>query len=261
MSRVTAVAMQKGGVGKTTTAINLATGLALGDHDTLLVDLDPQANATHGVGIDAGTAHTTVYELLFEGAAWEEVRRPTDIAGLSLCPASLDLNGARAELPRNQSDYTELSRAIDAARHEFDWTLIDCPPSLGPLTLNALKAADDVLIPLQCEYYALEGLSQLWNTINRIQSDFNPSLTCLGIVLTMYDSVTNLSDEVRAEAHNYFEDHVLDTVIPRNVRISEAPGFGKPVIMHEPMCRGSNAYLNLTEEVIVRERQRLRKGA
>lgn len=254
MGRVTAVAMQKGGVGKTTTTINLSAGLALGNYRTLLIDLDPQANATHGLGIDADQSSTTIYELLFGEADVEAVKRSTEIDGLSILPASLDLNGARAELPRQQSEYNELKGAIDDIKDEYDWIMIDCPPSLGPLTLNALRAADHVLIPLQCEYYALEGLSQLWNTIGRIQDQFNPNLSCLGILLTMYDSVTNLADEVRTEAMSYFEKQVMETVIPRNVRISEAPGFGKPVITHDPTCRGSNAYLNATEEVIVNGR-------
>lgn len=254
MGQITAVAMQKGGVGKTTTSINLSAGLALGNYETLLVDLDPQANATHGLGVDAERSNTTIYELLFGEADVEAVKRATDIDGLSILPASLDLNGARAELPRQQSEYNELRTEINRVKSQFDWIIIDCPPSLGPLTLNALRAADHVLIPLQCEYYALEGLSQLWNTVSRIQDQFNPNLSCLGILLTMYDSVTNLADEVRSEAMSYFGEQVMETLIPRNVRISEAPGFGKPVITHDPTCRGSNAYLNATEEVIVHGR-------
>jgi chromosome partitioning protein len=254
MGTTTAVTMQKGGVGKTTTAINLATGFALGDYSVLLVDLDPQSNATHGLGIETDEDDPTVYNLIFEQASATAVRRDTAIHGLDLVPASLDLNGARAELPRAQSVYNELNDALESIGGDYDRVFIDCPPSLGPLTLNALRAADNVLIPLQCEYYALEGLSQLWETVQRIRDQFHSGLSCLGILMTMYDARTNLSAEVRDDVTSYFQDDVLETVIPRNIRISEAPGFGEPVITHDPTCKGSNAYLNATEEVIHRER-------
>lgn len=261
MGHMIAVAMQKGGVGKTTTAINLATGMALGDYEVLLVDLDPQANASHGLGIELNDSNPGLSDLLFGHEQAGDVLRPSGIDGLDVIPASLDLNGARAELPRQQSEYNELKKGLRDVRTRYDWILVDCPPSLGPLTLNALKAVDSIFIPMQCEYYALEGLSQLWNTVNRIQDQFNPALDCLGILLTMFDSRTNLAEDVRDEAVSYFGELVLDTVIPRNIRISEAPGFGKPVIVHDPTCRGSVAYLKATEEVITRERQRTREGA
>lgn len=259
MGEMTAITMQKGGVGKTTTAVNLSAGLALGGESTLLVDLDPQANTSHGLGVDIGEENSGIYAFLFGEAQAEDVIHSTDISGLSLIPSSPNLNGARAELPRNNSDYNELDVAFGEIRNGYDWVLIDCPPSLGPLTLNALRSADSVLIPLQCEYYALEGLSQLWDTIQRIKSHWNKQLHCLGILLTMVDPRTNLADEVEQEVRSYFTDQVLDTVIPRNVRISEAPGFGQSVITHDPTCTGSKAYLKVAQEVIRNEQQRTRK--
>jgi len=256
MGEMTAIAMQKGGVGKTTTAMNMAVGFALGGYRTLLVDLDPQANATNGLGYEPSEEQAGIYEWIFETARKTEVIHSTTTRGLDLIPSSPDLNGARAELPRQGSEYNELNNAFVDIRTEYDWILIDCPPSLGPLTLNALRTCDSLLIPLQCEYYALEGLSQLWETQKRIQHHWNQNLRCLGILMTMYDYRTNLSKEVEEEVRSYFEDTVLETVIPRNVRISEAPGFGESVISHDPTSRGSKAYLRATEEVIRREQQR-----
>ena len=256
MGEMTAIAMQKGGVGKTTTAMNMSVGFALGGYRTLLVDLDPQANASNGLGYETSSQEAGVYEWIFETASEADSIHPTSTTGLDLIPSSPDLNGARAELPRQNSEYNELDNAFKNVRNKYDWILIDCPPSLGPLTLNALRTCDSILIPLQCEYYALEGLSQLWKTQKRIQNHWNHDLRCLGILMTMYDYRTNLSKEVEEEVRSYFEDRVLETVIPRNVRISESPGFGESVISNDPMSRGSKAYLRATEEVIRREQQR-----
>ncbi len=252
MTIVSAIAMQKGGVGKTTTAINLSAGFALGDYETLLIDLDPQANATGGLGCD-NYEGPGIYELLFSGAEFEDACKKTDIEGLSILPADIELNGARAELPRENSDFTELSNKLTGVKDRFERIIIDCPPSLGPLTLNALLFADNLIIPLQSEYYALQGLSQLWETVQRIKENLNQKLSVAGILLTMHDERTNLARDVKQEVENYFEELVLDTKIPRNVRISEAPGFGKPVVTHAPCCAGSIAYLRATEEVICRE--------
>ncbi|MFP4686725.1 MAG: ParA family protein, partial [bacterium] len=255
MTLVSAVTMQKGGVGKTTTAINLAAGLALGDYETLLIDLDPQANATGGLGCD-NYRGPGIYELLFGTADFADACKPTSIDGLSLLPADIELNGARAEMPRQNSNFRELSNQLAEIKNQFERIIIDCPPSLGPLTLNALLFADSVIIPLQSEYYALQGLSQLWETVQRIKDNLNEKLYVSGILLTMHDERTNLANDVKSEVEKYFEELVLKTTIPRNVRISEAPGFGKPVITHAPCCRGSIAYLRACEEVICREQHR-----
>ncbi len=250
---ITAIAMQKGGVGKTTTAINYAAGLALADYRTLLIDLDPQANATSGLGINASGVDTSVYDFLFNGASFASTRKKTTVEGLELLSGSIDLNGARAELPRQNSRFQELKERLPDYRPEFDRIVIDCPPSLGPLTLNALICADNVLIPLQCEYYALEGLSQLKETINRVKDNLNNKLSVKGILLTMDDRRTNLARDVKQEVKNYFGDLVLETTIPRNVRISEAPGYGRTIYEHAPVSSGGRAYLKFTEEVICNE--------
>lgn len=250
---ITAIAMQKGGVGKTTTAINYAAGLALADYRTLLIDLDPQANATSGLGINASGVDTSVYDFLFNGASFASTRKKTTVEGLELLSGSIDLNGARAELPRQNSRFQELKERLPDYRPEFDRIVIDCPPSLGPLTLNALICADNVLIPLQCEYYALEGLSQLKETINRVKDNLNNKLSVKGILLTMDDRRTNLARDVKQEVKNYFGDLVLETTIPRNVRISEAPGYGRTIYEHAPVSSGGRSYLKFTEEVICNE--------
>lgn len=260
MTTTTAIAMQKGGVGKTTTAINLATGFAFGDYQTLLIDLDPQANTTSGLGVEPDAQQPTLYQLLAGDSSLEAVTTSTEIGNLELVPASLELNNARAELPRRNSEYEELTEQLSSAENNYDRIIIDCPPALGPLTLNALGFAREVLIPLQAEYYALEGLSQLWQTIQRVQKKLNPELTLTGILLTMFDERTNLAREVKEETEKFFPDKVLSTYIPRNIRIGEAPGYGKPVMMHAPTSKGSAAYLQATEEVIYREQQRSGPG-
>ncbi len=250
---ITAIAMQTGGVGKTTTAINFAAGLALADYKTLLVDLDPQGNATSGLGVNSNKLQVSVYDFLFNSASFEEALCATPVEGLDLLPGTIDLNGARAELPRKNSRFQELKSRLPDCSRDFDRVIIDCPPSLGPLTLNALICADDVLIPLQCEYYALEGLSQLKDTINRVENNLNEKLSIKGILLTMEDRRTNLARDVKREVKNYFKNLVFATTIPRNVRISEAPGYGRPVYQHAPVSAGSRAYLQFTEEVICNE--------
>lgn len=254
MSQVFIVAMQKGGVGKTTTAINLATGLAFAEERVLLVDLDPQANATSGLGVRLNPSEASVQEALFEETAPDAALRSTPVEGLWLLPAGENLHGARARLPREGSRHREVRRMIEPLLSDFDRVLIDCPPSLGPLTLNALMTDGSLIIPLQCEYYALEGLSQLWKTVGELRNRADVDLPLRGILLTMFDGRTNLAEEVREEVRSHFPEALFDTMIPRNVRISEAPGHGEPVITYDPHSPGTRAYLAATEEVLDRER-------
>lgn len=253
MGQTIAIAMQKGGVGKTTTAINLATGLAFHDESVLLVDLDPQGNTTSGLGITIEPDESTVANLLTGDADFRDVVQKTGIRHLSLLPSSMDLNNIKAKMLQDQSNYDELGSVLEPHKESFDWIIIDCPPSLGPLTLNALTEADSLIIPLQCEYYALEGLSQLWETFQRIRRELNPSLSLAGIVLTMFDGRTNLAEEVENEVKEYFGDEVYESIIPRNVRVSEAPGYGQPVMTYAPDSAGTKAYKSLTEEVLENE--------
>ena len=253
MSKNYAIAMQKGGVGKTTSAINLAAGFAFADYRTLLVDLDPQGNTTSGLTALFEEVSGGAYELLTGAIPAEEAIIETSLNNLSLLPSGPDLNSLRADMARSNSDFTELKQGLEEIRAEYDRIIIDCPPSLGPLTLNAFAAVNEVLIPLQAEYYALEGLSQLYSTIERVRERLNPRLKLFAILLTMYDRRTNLARDVREEVEKFFSGQVLKTSIPRNVKISEAPGYGKPVILHAPLSRGSKSYLRATEEVIYRE--------
>ncbi len=253
-ARILAVANQKGGVGKTTTAVNLATALAAIRKRVLIVDLDPQGNASTGLGIERAARTETTYNLLVGDAHIADVIVPTMVPGLSVAPSSVDLSGADLELidvPRREY---RLKSALAVVSGDFDYILIDCPPALGLLTLNAFCAAHAVLVPLQCEFYALEGLSHLVKTVNRIKRAFNPDLEIQGVVLTMYDRRNNLSDMVAADVRDHFGDKVYQTVIPRNVRVSEAPSFGKPVLLYDWRCAGSQAYIHLAAEVLKQER-------
>jgi chromosome partitioning protein len=251
--RVVAIVNQKGGVGKSTTAVNLGACLASLDQDVLLVDLDPQANATSGLGVDHTGDRATIYQVLAGGVTLEAATVSSEIRRLSLVPSSIDLAGIEVELVGTEGSEGRLRDAIKDA--SFDFILLDCPPSLSVLTVNALNAATEVLIPLQCEYYALEGLKQLLNSIELVRRHLNPSLDISGVLLTMYDSRTNLSDQVAAEVRNYFGDQVYKAVIPRSVRIAEAPSHGKPIISYDPGSRGAQAYQALAKEVLERGRQ------
>jgi chromosome partitioning protein len=253
--RIIAVANQKGGVGKTTTAINLATALAAADRRVLLLDLDPQGNASTGLGIAYPARKVTSYDVLLGARRVAEATMPTAVPRLDIMPASVDLLGAELELVGEGRREYRLREALGAAPLAYDYVLIDCPPSLGLLTLNALVAADAVLVPLQCEFYALEGLSHLVRTIELVRRGLNPALELQGVVLTMFDKRNNLSDLVAADVRDHFGDKVYDTVIPRNVRISEAPSHGKPVLLYDFRCPGAQAYVHLAGEVLRRERR------
>jgi chromosome partitioning protein len=251
MGTIYAIANQKGGVGKTTTAVNLSACVAEAGYDALLVDIDPQANATLGLGVGKD-AELTVYDALIGAVPLDEVIVPTAIEHLWLAPAGPDLAGATVELPRVAGSETSLKQALALVRDRYAFTLLDCPPSLGPLTVNALVAADRVIVPVQAEYFALEGLAGLLDTLALIQREFNPRLVVAGMLLTMHDGRTRLAQDVERDVREHFPELVFDTVIPRNVRIGEAPSFGKPVIHHDPHCAGADAYFQFAKEVAAR---------
>jgi chromosome partitioning protein len=251
MGTVYAIANQKGGVGKTTTAVNLAACVAEAGYQALLVDIDPQANATIGLGFGKD-APTTVYDVLIGVAPLDAAVIPTSIEHLFIAPAGPDLAGANVELPRIPGSETRLREALADVREQYAFTLLDCPPSLGPLTVNALVAADRVIVPVQAEYFALEGLAGLLDTLSLVQRELNPRLTVAGMLLTMHDGRTRLAHDVERDIRTHFSELVFDTVIPRNVRVGEAPSFGKPVIHHDPHCAGADAYFELAKEVAAR---------
>jgi chromosome partitioning protein len=255
VSRIIAIANQKGGVGKTTTAINLGASLAVAEKRTLVVDIDPQANATSGLGVPKDQIQRSIYDVLVEGAPLQDtIVSRVHFPYLDAAPATRDLVGVEVELVNRQGRETILRDALAPVRDQYDFILIDAPPSLGMLTLNTLAAADSVLIPIQCEFYALEGLSQLLNTVRIVQRNLNPGLQIEGVLLTMYDSRLNLSKQVAEEAKEYFGPKVYRTTIPRNVRIAEAPSFGEPIIMYDILSVGAKSYLALAKEVIARQR-------
>ena len=255
MGRTIACTNQKGGVGKTTTVVNLATYLALLGDRVLVIDLDPQGNATSGFGIDRGAVAGSVYDALIDGRPLSELHVATPVGGLRLVPSSISLAGAEVELAPVAGRERRLSRAVEQERAAWDWILIDCPPSLGLLTVNALTGADAVLVPIQCEYYALEGLTQLIATINLVRDHLNPDLEITGVVLTMFDARTNLSSEVAAEVRRHLHGAVFETIVPRSVRLSEAPSHGLPIALYRPDSKGADAYARLAKEI------RTRRGA
>ncbi len=250
MGRIISVASQKGGVGKTTTAINLGACLAQESRRVLIVDVDPQANATSGLGINGNDHKTTIYEVLIGHAELAEAVLPTALANLDVVVSGQRLSGAEVELVGVMARETRLKQAVSKVRDQYDYILVDSPPSLGLLTVNALTASDSVLIPLQCEYLALEGLTQLIGAIRLVQDHLNPGLRIEGVLLTMYDSRLNLSQQVADEARKFFADRVYRTVIPRNVRLSEAPSFGKPIVLYDPHSTGAESYRDLAREVL-----------
>ncbi len=251
LGRVIAVANQKGGVGKTTTAINLSACLAEEqDRTVLLVDIDPQGNSTSGLGIDRQTLSESIYHALIDDVPVRRIVRATAMKNLKVVPSTIDLAGAEIELVSIMARETRLRAVLKDIRHDFDYVIVDCPPSLGLLTVNALTAADRVLIPIQCEYYALEGLTQLLGSIRLVARNLNQDLEVEGVLLTMFDGRTNLSIEVADEVKRYFRDEMFATIIPRNVRLSEAPGHGKPIMHYDPSSRGAEAYSDLAREVV-----------
>lgn len=255
MGKVISIANQKGGVGKTTSAINLAASLAAIEHPTLLIDVDPQSNTTSGLGIEPKTVTNSIYEVMIGGVAVDQAIRDTELPYLDLIPSHINLVGAEIEMVDRQGREQILSRAIEELREKYDFIIIDCPPSLGLLTINSLTASNSVLIPVQCEYFALEGLGQLLNTIKIVRQHLNPDLEIEGVVLTMYDTRTRLSNQVAEEVKRYFDDRVFKSVISRNVRLAEAPSFGKPAILYDATSVGAKNYLALAKEVVSRNKK------
>lgn len=250
MGKILTIANQKGGVGKTTTSVNLSACLAVAEYSTLLIDMDPQANATSGYGYDSKDLQRTIYDAVINDTPISDLYLDTDLKYLKIVPSSINLVGAEIELVTTISREQKLAAALEKIRDDFEFIIIDCPPSLGLLTINALTASDSVLIPIQCEYYALEGLGQLLNTIRLVQKHLNENLTIEGVLLTMYDSRLNLSRQVAQDVRRYFEGRVFNTIVSRNVRLSEAPSFGKPIVLYDAVSSGTENYMSLAEEII-----------
>lgn len=255
MGKIISIANQKGGVGKTTTAINLAASLAAIEHSTLIIDIDPQSNTTSGLGIEPKSVTNSIYEVMVGGVELNDATRETDLPFLNIVPSNINLVGAEIEMVERNERERILWKAIEKARAKYDFVIIDCPPSLGLLTINALTASDSVLIPVQCEYFALEGLGQLLNTIKIVRQHLNPGLEIEGVLLTMYDTRTRLSNQVADEVKRYFDERVFTTVISRNIRLAEAPSFGKPAILYDATSIGAKNYLALAREIIQRNKK------
>lgn len=260
MSHIISIANQKGGVGKTTTAINLAASLAASEVRVLLIDSDPQGNSTTGVGIEKAPEQKTLYDVLLREAAIDQAIIPTAFDGLSLIPAAQDLVATTLDLVDADERERRLQTAVNAIRDSFEYILIDCPPALDLLTINALVASDSVLVPIQCEFFALEGISQLMDTIDRIKSAFNPNLRVEGVLLTMYDDRTNLTRQVESDLREFFGSEVFKTVIPRSVRLAEAPSFGRPILFYDPRSRGAEAYIQLAKEILAANAQHVQRA-
>lgn len=261
MGKIIAVANQKGGVGKTTTAINLAAGLATEDRKVLLVDADPQGNATSGTGIERLEIKKTLYDALTKNATLEDIILPTELALLSVLPSDQNLAGAEIELVDQPRREYFLKETLSPIKDQYDYIIVDCPPALGLLTLNGLTAANSLLVPIQCEYYALEGVTELFNTLTKLRKMLNPTLAIEGLLLTMYDERTNLSSAVAKDLRGFYGGRVLKTVIPRNVRLAEAPSYGQPVILYDKRSKGAESYMKLAKEVISHEQKSFRTRA
>lgn len=261
MGKIIAISNQKGGVGKTTTAINLAASLAVAEISTLLVDMDPQGNATSGLGVKKGSFRRSVYHSLIMQEPIGNILQPTELEFLKVAPADRNLTGAEVELIDAPQREYHLRNVLETIRDRFDYIIIDCPPSLGLLTLNALAAADSVIVPIQCEYFALEGVSDLWETLVRIRRGLNPQLSVEGFLLTMYDERTNLSNQVMSDLRDFLGAQVFETVIPRNIRLAEAPSHGKPIILYDIKSRGAESYMNLAKEVMENGKKGARQRA